>query len=111
MWARVMPGVRPTAQCVIAKPKQLRNKPMKRVSILLIALTLIALPVAAQTEGNAGDKEAIKSIALKWQDCWNRHDWKALTALVAEDVDFITVAGNWRKNRKEFEIGRASCRE
>ena len=57
---------------------------MKSVSLLLIALTLIALPVAAQTKGNAGDQEAIKSIALKWQDCWNRHDWKALTALVAE---------------------------
>jgi uncharacterized protein (TIGR02246 family) len=28
---------------------------------------------------------------------------KALAALVADDVDFITVAGNWRKNRKEFE--------
>jgi hypothetical protein len=59
---------------VFAKPKQLRNKPMKSVSILLIALTLIALPVAAQTKGNAGDQEAIKSIALKWQDCWNRHN-------------------------------------
>ena len=28
---------------------------------------------------------------------------KALSALVAEDVDFITVGGKWRKNRKEFE--------
>ena len=83
---------------------------MKSVSILLIALTLIALPVAAQTKGNAGDQEAIKSIALKWQDCWNRHDWKALTALVAEDVDFITVGGNWRKNRKEFEEHHANKR-
>ena len=76
---------------------------MNRITILVIILTLIALPVTAQTKGNAGDQEAIKSIALKWQDSWNRHDWKALIALVAEDVDFITVGGNWRKNRKEFE--------
>lgn len=83
---------------------------MNRVSILLIVLTLIALPVAAQTKGNAEDQEAIKGIALKWQDSWNRHDMKALTALVAEDVDFITVAGNWRKNQKEFEEHHANRR-
>ena len=58
----------PTTECVIAKLKQLRNKLMKRVSILLIVLTLITLPVAAQTKGNAKDQEEIESIALKWQD-------------------------------------------
>ena len=91
--------VMPTVVGVIAKLKQKRNKPMKRMLILLIAFTLIALPVAAQTKGNAGNQEAIKSIALKWQDSWNRHDWKALSAFVAEDVDFIAVSGRWRKNR------------
>ncbi len=76
---------------------------MKKVSILLIILTLIALPVVAQTKGNAKDQETIKSIALKWQDTWNQHDMKALAALVAEDVDFITSGGTWQKSREEFE--------
>ena len=76
---------------------------MKRVSILLIVLTLIALPVTAQTKGNSRDREAVKSIALKWQDTWNRHDMKATAALVAEDVDFITAGGTWQKGRKMFE--------
>lgn len=76
---------------------------MKRASILLIVFTLIALPVAAQTKGNTKDQEAIKGIALKWQDSWNRHDLKALSTFVAEDVDFIAVSGRWRKSRKEFE--------
>ena len=93
----------PTAECVIAKPKQMRNKCMKKVSMLLIVLVLVALPVAAQWRGNAKDQEEIKSIALKWQDAWNRHVLKALSALVAEDVDFIAVSGRWRKGRKEFE--------
>ncbi|MCM3871909.1 MAG: SgcJ/EcaC family oxidoreductase [Pyrinomonadaceae bacterium] len=83
---------------------------MKRVSILLVGLSLIALPVAAQTKGSDKDQEAIKSISLKWQDSWNRHDMKALTELVAEDVAFITVAGNWRKNRKEFEEHHTNAR-
>ncbi len=76
---------------------------MKKVSILPIVLILTALPVAAQTKGNAKDQEAIKSIALNFQDTWNRHDMKALAALVAEDVDFITVGGTWQKGRKVFE--------
>ncbi len=76
---------------------------MKRVSIILIVLILIALPVAAQTKGNAKDQEAIKSIALKWQDAWNRHDMKTLATLLAEDVDFVTVSGTWQKSPKEFE--------
>ncbi len=76
---------------------------MKRLSILLLVLSLIVLPVAAQTKGNAKDQETIKSIALKWQEAWNRHDMKALAALIAEDVDFITVGGTWLKSQKEFE--------
>ena len=83
---------------------------MNSVAIRLIVLTLIALPVAAQTKGNAKDQEAIKSLALRWQDSWNRQDMKALAALLAEDVDFITEGGNWRKNRKEFEEYRANKR-
>jgi len=76
---------------------------MKRFSVLLGLLTLIVLPVAAQTKGIAKDEKAIKSIALNFQDAWNRHDMKALAALVAEDVDFITVGGTWLKSRKDFE--------
>ena len=76
---------------------------MKRLSILLIVLITIVLPAVAQSKGNSKDTETIKSIALKWQDLWNRHEIKALAALVAEDVDFITVGGVWQKNQKEFE--------
>src|SRR6266540_1599115 len=93
----------PIAECVIANPRKMRNKCMKKVSMLLIVLVLVALPVPAQWKGNAKDQEEIKSIALKWQDAWNRHDLKALSEFVAEDVDFIAVTGRWRKGRKEFE--------
>ncbi|MEP6902887.1 MAG: SgcJ/EcaC family oxidoreductase [Actinomycetota bacterium] len=76
---------------------------MKRISIFLILLISIALSAAAQSKENAKDRETIKSIALKWQDDWNRHDMKDLAALVAEDVDFITVGGSWLKSQKDFE--------
>jgi uncharacterized protein (TIGR02246 family) len=97
----------PTAECVIAKLKQTRNKSMKSRTFLLIVLILVVLPAAAQTNGNAKDKEAIKNIALNWQDSWNQHDMKAIAALVAEDVDLITVGGTWLKSRREFEEDHA----
>ncbi|MDQ3665224.1 MAG: SgcJ/EcaC family oxidoreductase [Acidobacteriota bacterium] len=80
---------------------------MQCISVLFIVLILIAPPGVAQTKGNAKDKEAIKSIALKWQDTWNRHDMKALAALVAEDADLITVGGTWLRSGKEFEEDHA----
>ena len=76
---------------------------MKRTPILLITLMFIAAPLAAQTRGNVIDQQAIKSIARQWQETWNRHDMKALAALLTEDVDLITVGGAWLRGRKEFE--------
>jgi uncharacterized protein (TIGR02246 family) len=84
---------------------------MKRASVFLIVITSLALPAGAQPEGRAKDRKAIESIALRWQDAWNRHDMKALAALVAEDVDLITVAGTRLRSRKEFEEDHAKSHE
>ncbi len=35
-------------------------------------------------------------------DFWNRHDMRALSALFAEDADFVDVFGNWFKSRAEI---------
>ncbi len=53
----------------------------------------------------------IKNIETNWQEAWNRHDMKALAALVAEDVDFIAVGGTWLKSRKDFEEHHAKRHE
>ncbi|HEX4947369.1 MAG TPA: SgcJ/EcaC family oxidoreductase [Blastocatellia bacterium] len=76
---------------------------MQRFLSLLIVIASIASPLAAQTKGSARDEEAVKRIALKWQESWNRHDMKALATLIAEDADLITVSGTWLRSRKEFE--------
>jgi len=76
---------------------------MKRAPYLPIAIALIFTLTLARPKGSSADEKAIKDIAVRWQDAWNRHDVKALSTLVAEDVDFVNVAGIWLKNRKEFE--------
>jgi uncharacterized protein (TIGR02246 family) len=58
------------------------------------------------TEGAMGqseDEQAIRQIEHKWDEAWNRHDAKALSALLSEDVDFVTVMGVWYKGRADFE--------
>jgi len=82
---------------------------MKRLTVFLLVLVSIAVPTAAQNKEKAKDEEAIKGIALKWPEAWNLHAIKALAALVAEDVDFITVGGVWQKNRKEFAAFRGAA--
>src|SRR4026207_639179 len=37
-----------------------------------------------------------------WAAAWNAHDMPRAAALVAADVDFVTVAGRWLKGRDEF---------
>ena len=49
------------------------------------------------------DAEAIRRIEQMWDAAWNRHDAKALAALLSEDVDFVNVTGAWFKGRSEFE--------
>jgi uncharacterized protein (TIGR02246 family) len=76
---------------------------MRTVFALSITITLWTCLGLAATGARRTDEQAIKQIAMDWHDAWNRHDMKSLTALVAEDVDFVNVGGKWLKGRKEFE--------
>lgn len=87
------------------------NTQMKNLITLLSILAFLGTVVMAQTAGNEKDLQLIKNIETNWQEAWNRHDMKALAALVAEDVDFIAVGGTWLKSRKDFEEHHAKRHE
>jgi uncharacterized protein (TIGR02246 family) len=53
--------------------------------------------------GQSADEQAVRQIEHQWDEAWNRHDAKALSALLSEDVDFVNVMGAWFKGRTEFE--------
>ena len=59
---------------------------------------------------------AIANLIAAWADAWNAHDMELAHTLVADNVDFVTVAGLWLKGAEEFlahhrEIHRARMRE
>ena len=47
-------------------------------------------------------RESIELAIDAWARAWNRHDADALTNLVREDVDFVTVAGLWLSGAPAF---------
>jgi uncharacterized protein (TIGR02246 family) len=82
------------------------------VSTLVVATPVVGLstavaklPEANQPNDDPADRKAIEVVGISWQDAWNRHDMDALTALLAENVDFVTVLGpkGWIKGQKEFK--------
>jgi uncharacterized protein (TIGR02246 family) len=70
---------------------------------ILVALAVLALSVSAISATQADEENAIGEIQARWDDAWNRHDIKALSSLVAEDVRFVNVAGVVLTGRGEFE--------
>lgn len=62
-----------------------------------------------ETADRAKDEAAIKRLGTDWRDGWNKRDAGALAALLAEDVDFITVRGpnGWLKGRDQFREDHA----
>lgn len=73
------------------------------IAFLFLAATLAAGSVWAQAS-RAADEVAISKLGKAWQDAWNRRDAAGLTALLADDVDFVTVLGpkGWLKGREQF---------
>ena len=45
---------------------------------------------------------AIAALVAAWATAWNSHDMQAAAALVADDVEFVTVRGRWLRGRGEF---------
>jgi uncharacterized protein (TIGR02246 family) len=69
----------------------------------LFTLVILVLGIASACADQAADEAAIRDIQARWDDAWNRHDVQALSALVADDVRFVNVAGQVLKSRAEFQ--------
>lgn len=50
---------------------------------------------------NAKDLAALHSLVANWDKFWNIHDMNAMGTLLRNDVDFVNVAGQWLKGKKE----------
>jgi uncharacterized protein (TIGR02246 family) len=96
-----------------AESKNHRGATMRSVLTLVFILAVAAQPARTQTKVNDADRQAVEAIAAGFQAAWNRHDMEALAALMAEDVDYVTVVGarEWEKGREEFKRRHAEVHQ
>jgi len=74
----------------------------------LIGLVLASSPWTASHRAQtaqSSDSAAIVQLGAAWQNAWNTRNADALTALLTEDADFVTVLGpnGWLKGRARFD--------
>jgi hypothetical protein len=72
---------------------------MKQLS-LIIATSGIVIVAHAQTKA---DEDAVRAMPRAFCEAWAKHDGHQLAAIMAEDVDFVTVGGAWFHGRADFE--------
>ena len=62
---------------------------------------LAAAPsLSAQTKA---DEEAVHKLPQAFCDAWAKHDGHELAKIMADEVDFVTVAATWLHGRADFE--------
>lgn len=69
-------------------------------SIAGVLLFLLAAGANAQSKA---DEEAVRRLPQAFSDAWAKHDGHELAKIMAEDVDFVTVAAYWLHGRADFE--------
>src|ERR1700747_2689340 len=72
---------------------------MKGLLGILLVLTGATL-ARAQTKS---DENAVRALPRAFCAAWAKHDGHELAAIMAEDVDFVTVGGVWLHGRANFE--------
>jgi uncharacterized protein (TIGR02246 family) len=63
-------------------------------------LLLLATTSGAQSKA---DEEAVRNLPRAFCDAWAKHDGHELAKIMAEDVDFVTVATTYLHGRSDFE--------
>lgn len=73
---------------------------MKATSQALCLILLAMGTLSAQTQQ---DEAEVRLLPQAFSAAFNKHDGRALAAIMAEDVDFVTVGLTWLHGRADFE--------
>ena len=70
------------------------------VGSLILVLVLTTSSLGEQTNA---DEEAVRKLPQSFCDAWAKHDGHELAKIMADDVDFVTVATVYLHGRADFE--------
>lgn len=68
-----------------------------------VALYFLLLSATAAQAQSKADEEAVAKLPQAFCDAWAKHDGHELAKIMAEDVDFVTVATTYLHGRVDFE--------
>lgn len=74
---------------------------MRLLCNLLISLFIVPMIASGQSPA---DEAAVRSLPNSFAAAWNKHSGHELARIMAEDVDFINVGGDWLHGRPDFEL-------
>ncbi len=69
---------------------------------LILLTSILGIPVGALGQSTA-DEQAIRALPTDFCAAWAKHDGHALASIMADDVDFVTVATTYLHGRQDFE--------
>jgi len=69
----------------------------------LASVLLLLLFAAASNAQTRADEEAVGKLPQAFCDAWAKHDGHELAKIMADDVDFVTVATTYLRGRADFE--------
>jgi len=72
--------------------------------LLIASLCLLFTPTPNALAQAKTDEEALRKLPQEFCDAWAKHDGHALAKIMAEDVDFVTVATTYLHGRADFEM-------
>lgn len=68
-----------------------------------VALCFLLWSATSAHPQTKADEEAVGKLPQEFCDAWAKHDGHALAKIMAEDVDFVTVATTYLHGRMDFE--------
>lgn len=70
---------------------------------LCVTLSFLLFSATAARAQSKADEESVGKLPQAFCDAWAKHDGHELAKIMAEDVDFVTVATTYLHGRRDFE--------
>jgi uncharacterized protein (TIGR02246 family) len=75
-----------------------------RLAAVLFVVASLFTTVGATCAQSKKDEAAVRNIPQAFAAAWAKHDGQQLAKMMAEDVDFVNVGGDWLRGRKDFGL-------
>src|SRR6266478_9017230 len=80
-----------------------KTKEEGKMKNFVIGILLLLLVATSNAQSKRDDEQAVHRLPQAFCDAWAKHDGHELAKIMADDVDFVTVATTYLHGRADFE--------